>query len=800
MNFFYLIKMTTKSLLDSIDSKIKGEIFEKSQDFPLELSLPSTSTSTFCEIDEEYDPRRSYDYYSKDHTLVTTTRDAAKLVFNEHQCLDLELLCKRKPMVPPDAKKESIIIYVMDGKKANTLRDLTVDGLGAWNSFKTTETARKATSSKRSFYASWSSSKDIILTDSRKAAPDDWFCWFYIYSAYHPKFMNLSKKIYYAEQRFRENVEPNTYIVFAYKFCGPQKFDEALRPLSSKKTFGSFPITNSYYHRERAPRLLGSTSIPSKTITSIVPVKVGVISSTGKRIQNYAIRSPDEVPEKKQKGEEIPRTIRISTNQDMQNGKMTKTTRVVVIKDEPKNYDSTQPQHKEIKSEISEDIDQPSISTQESFQNDKLTIKDEVLSDNEENSTSAHVQTSNMASVLDEQIYESSDDSDFSVNNQEPTTSNFGAGQKRKIINPSTYNKRFNELLKKVDGRLSEIQKSKEPLPPEDEDPTLVYKAKLQKAFVHIETQRNSIKNWEKRYQESHREIAKLMVNSEQLENSLMSRENAILLYKSEISDLTNKLDSMKTTYEALLQKNRQESSEIRNKMEFYKRMYEDGIEEINKHEDEVKEDKITRKNRKERENNEKIEKEREVLRLNSELQNWKNWKLNAELEWKEKYAELYDKYQGHVIQKVTSNNKSGSVIRQIASSSKSFDESTKLEKTERINNAVDTIGQISPQHTEESLLINMNMLIKNLLGNSFDIVQTQLHSTSRHDVKKTPNTSNSDDDEILVLENPSAQVKILETEPLDVDNAQLAKTNVNPSTSAAKSSSSKRKQEFRLT
>jgi hypothetical protein len=37
-------------------------------------------------------------------------------------------------MVPPDAKKESIIIYVMDGKKANTLRDLTVDGLGAWNS------------------------------------------------------------------------------------------------------------------------------------------------------------------------------------------------------------------------------------------------------------------------------------------------------------------------------------------------------------------------------------------------------------------------------------------------------------------------------------------------------------------------------------------------------------------------------------------------------------------------------------------------------------------------------------------
>ena len=91
-------------------------------------------------------------------------------------------------------------------------------------------------------------------------------------------------------------------------------------------------------------------------------------------------------------------------------------------------------------------------------------------------------------------------------------------------------------------------------------------------------------------------------------------------------------------------------------------------------------------------------------------------------------------------------------------------------------------------------------MLIKNLLGNSFDIVQTQLHSTSRHDVKKTPNTSNSDDDEILVLENPSAQVKILETEPLDVDNAQFAKTNVNPSTSAAKSSSSKRKQEFRLT
>lgn len=53
-----------------------------------------------------------------------------------------------------------------------------------------------------------------------------------------------------------------------------------------------------------------------------------------------------------------------------------------------------------------------------------------------------------MASVLDEQIYESSDDSDFSVNNQDPTTSNFGAGQKRKIINPSTYNKRFNELLK----------------------------------------------------------------------------------------------------------------------------------------------------------------------------------------------------------------------------------------------------------------------------------------------------------------------------------------------------------------
>jgi hypothetical protein len=77
--------MTTKSLLDSIDSKIKEEIFEKSQNFPLELSLPSTSTSTFCEIDEEYDPRRSYDYYSKDHTLVTTTRDAAKLVFNENQ-------------------------------------------------------------------------------------------------------------------------------------------------------------------------------------------------------------------------------------------------------------------------------------------------------------------------------------------------------------------------------------------------------------------------------------------------------------------------------------------------------------------------------------------------------------------------------------------------------------------------------------------------------------------------------------------------------------------------------------------
>lgn len=143
------------------------------------------------------------------------------------------------------------------------------------------------------------------------------------------------------------------------------------------------------------------------------------------------------------------------------------------------------------------------------------------------------------------------------------------------------------------------------------------------------------------------------MVNSEQLENSLISRENAILLYKNEISDLTNKLDSMKTTYEALLQKNRQEASEIRNKMEFYKRMYEDGIEEINKHEDEVKEDKITRKNRKERENNEKIEKEREVLRLNAELQNWKNWKLNAELEWKEKYAELYDKYQGIFIYRV---------------------------------------------------------------------------------------------------------------------------------------------------
>lgn len=132
-----------------------------------------------------------------------------------------------------------------------------------------------------------------------------------------------------------------------------------------------------------------------------------------------------------------------------------------------------------------------------------------------------------------------------------------------------------------------------------------------------------------------------------------MSRENAILLYKNEISDLANKLDSMKTTYEALLQKNRQEASEIRNKMEFYKRMYEDGVEEINKHEDEVKEDKITRKNRKERENNEKIEKEREVLRLNAELQNWKNWKLNAELEWKEKYAELYDKYQGIFIYRV---------------------------------------------------------------------------------------------------------------------------------------------------